>query len=84
LLLREPTPRSYSLVFSEVKALAETAAGRSRKYGIVASTSRPANPYGNAICESFIKTLKREGIYTNRHNILEPWRKNIEEFIEEY
>ena len=25
--------------------------------------SRPANPYDNASCESFIKTLKREEIY---------------------
>ena len=82
-MLREPTPGSYSLAFSEVKALAETAAGRRRKYGIVASTSRPANPYGHAICESFIKTRKREGICRNRHNILEPLRTNIEEFIEE-
>ena len=29
------------------------------KYGMVASMSRPANPYDNASCESFMKTLKR-------------------------
>ena len=28
--------------------------------------TRPANPYDNASCESFIKTLKREEIYANR------------------
>jgi putative transposase len=54
------------------------------KYGIVASMSRPANPYDNASCESFMKTLKREEIYTNRYNNLEQLRTNIEEFIEEY
>ena len=42
--------------------------------------SRPANPYDNASCESFIKTLKREEIYAN----LEHQRPNIEEFIERY
>jgi transposase InsO family protein len=54
------------------------------KYGMVASMSRPANPYDNASCESFMKTLKQEEIYTNRYNDLEQLRTNIEEFIEEY
>jgi transposase InsO family protein len=54
------------------------------KYGIVPSMSRPANPYANASCESFIKTLKREEIYTNRYDNLEQLRTNIEEFIEQY
>src|SRR5438128_3329807 len=54
------------------------------KYGIVASMSRPANPYDNASCESFMKTLRREEIYANRYNNLEQLRTNIEEFIEEY
>jgi putative transposase len=54
------------------------------KYGRVASMSRPANPYDNASCESFMKTLKREEIYANRYNDLEQLRTNIEEFIEEY
>jgi len=54
------------------------------KYGIVPSMSRPANPYDNASCESFIKTLKREEIYANRYDNLEHLRTNIEEFIEEY
>jgi transposase InsO family protein len=51
---------------------------------MVASLSRPANPYDNASCESFMKTLKREGIYTNQYNNLEQLRTNIEEFIKEY
>src|SRR5437879_7480497 len=54
------------------------------KYGIVASMSRPANPYDNASCESFMKTLKREEIYANRYDNLEQLRTNIEEFVEEY
>jgi putative transposase len=54
------------------------------KYGMVASMSRPANPFDNASCESFIKTLKREEIYANRYDNLEHLRANIAEFIEQY
>jgi transposase InsO family protein len=55
-----------------------------KKHGMVPSMSRPANPYDNASCESFIKTLKREEIYTNDYENLEHLRGNIEEFIERY
>src|SRR5260370_9548088 len=51
---------------------------------IVPSMSRPANPYDNASCESFIKTLKREEIYANQYEDLEHLRANIEEFIDQY
>jgi len=54
------------------------------KFGVVPSMSRPANPYDNASCESFMKTLKREEIYANRYENLEHLRSNIEEFIEQY
>jgi len=33
------------------------------QHAMVPSMSRPANPYDNASCESFFKTLKREEIY---------------------
>jgi transposase InsO family protein len=46
--------------------------------------SRPANPYDHASCESFIKALKREEIYTNRYEDLGHMRVNIEESIEQY
>ena len=54
------------------------------KYHMIPSMSRPANPYDNASCESFIKTLKREEIYANKYDDLERLRTNIEEFMEEY
>jgi putative transposase len=53
-------------------------------HGIVSSMSRPANPYDNASCESFMKTLKREEIYANRYADLEHLRSNVETFIEQY
>ena len=48
------------------------------------SMSRPANPYDNASCESFMKTLKREEIYANQYQDLDHLRANIQEFIEQY
>ena len=51
---------------------------------VIPSMSRPANPYDNASCESFMKTLKREEIYANKYDHLENLRANIEEFIEQY
>ena len=54
------------------------------KHRMIPSMSRPANPYDNASCESFMKTLKREEIYANEYGDLEHLRANIEEFIEQY
>jgi transposase InsO family protein len=54
------------------------------RQGMTPSMSRPANPYDNASCESFIKTLKREEIRTNWYKNLEHLRANIEIFIEQY
>lgn len=53
-------------------------------HGVLPSMSRPANPYDNAACESFIKTLKREEIYANQYQDLLDLRAHIEEFIEQY
>jgi putative transposase len=53
-------------------------------HGMLPSMSRPANPYDNASCESFIRTLKREEIYANTYRDLEDLRAHIEQFIERY
>jgi putative transposase len=37
-----------------------------RQHKMVPSMSRPADPYDNASCESFMKTLKHEEIYAKR------------------
>jgi putative transposase len=55
-----------------------------RKHQAIPSMSRPANPYDNASCESFIKTLKQEEIYANGYRDLDHLRSNIEDFIERY
>jgi putative transposase len=46
--------------------------------------SRPANPYDNATCESFIKTLKREEIDATTYRDFEDLRTRLEKFIERY
>ena len=55
-----------------------------QEHRMIPSMSRPANPYDNATCESFLKTLKREEIYANDYQTLEHLAANIETFIEEY
>jgi transposase InsO family protein len=53
-------------------------------HGMLASMSRPANPYDNASCESFMRTLKREEIYANTYRDLDDLRAHVEEFIDCY
>ena len=55
-----------------------------RLHGIVPSMSRPANPYDNAFCESFMRTLKREEIDARAYRDLDDLRAHIAEFIEQY
>jgi putative transposase len=54
------------------------------KHQMVASMSRPGNPYDNARCERFMRTLKQEEIYASAYRDLEHLRSNLEEFIERY
>jgi transposase InsO family protein len=52
--------------------------------GMIPSMSRPANPYDNAFCESFMKTLKQEEIYCNQYGDFRELSEHIEEFIGNY
>ena len=47
------------------------------------SMSRPASPWENGTCESFIKTLKREEIDARRYASFTQLRDHLEEFIEQ-
>jgi putative transposase len=53
-------------------------------HGILPSMSRPGNPYDNAFCESFIKTLKREQIYAHKYQYIDELSAHLEEFIDQY
>lgn len=51
-------------------------------HGIQISMSRPANPWDNAACESFIKTLKYEEVYRTEYRDLAEARAGIGVFLE--
>ncbi len=53
-----------------------------KDHGISISMSRKANPYDNAYCESFIKTLKYEEVYQKEYQSLDEARESIEHYIE--
>jgi transposase InsO family protein len=46
------------------------------------SMSRKGNPYDNAACESFMKTLKYEEVYRNEYRDFQEARARISEFLE--
>lgn len=48
------------------------------------SMSRPASPWENAYCESFLRTLKSEEINGRAYSTLEELEQNIENFIERF
>ena len=53
-------------------------------HGMIPSMSRPGNPYDNAKCERFMKTLKQEEIRCHEYRDIEDLRTNIEVFIDRY
>ncbi len=54
------------------------------EHGIEPSMSRAGRPYDNAMCESFIKTLKQEEIYTRQYRDRVDLEFHIAEFLEQY
>jgi transposase InsO family protein len=54
------------------------------EHGIVPSMSRPGNPYDNAKCERFMKTLKQEEIYCSAYKDIDDLRANLSHFLETY
>jgi len=50
--------------------------------GIDISMSRKGNPWDNAACESFMKTLKYEEVHRNEYRDLAEARASIREFLE--
>ena len=53
-----------------------------KDHGVTISMSRKGNPYDNAFCESFMKTLKYEEVYRQDYCDLADARTSIERFIE--
>jgi putative transposase len=56
--------------------------GLLKEHGIRISMSRSGNPYDNAACESFMKTLKYEEVFRQEYRDLAEARSSIERFLE--
>ena len=56
--------------------------GLLQQHQIQISMSRKGNPYDNAACESFIKTLKYEEVYRTEYRDLADAHAQIGEFLE--
>jgi putative transposase len=56
--------------------------GLLQSHGIQISMSRKGNPWDNAACESFMKTLKYEEVLRNDYRDLAEARSSIREFLE--
>lgn len=54
-----------------------------QEHGICISMSRTGNPWDNAACESFMKTLKYEEVYRSEYRDLADAYARIGEFLEE-
>jgi putative transposase len=54
-----------------------------KEHGIEISMSRKANPWDNAACESFMKTLKYEEVHRNEYRNLAEARASVHEFVEQ-
>jgi putative transposase len=53
-----------------------------RDHGLLISISRKANPWDNAACESFLKTLKDEEVYLTEYRGLAGARASLGVFLE--
>ena len=56
--------------------------GLLKAHQITISMSRKGNPYDNAFCESFMKTLKYEEVHRQEYRDLADARTSIEQFLE--
>lgn len=57
--------------------------GLLKEHAIQISMSRRANPWDNAACESFMKTLKQEEVYRAEYRDLSDARARIGQFLEQ-
>jgi putative transposase len=82
--LRQPRPGLVHHSDRGVQYASNAYIGLLLEHGIQPSMSRAGNPYDNAKCESFIKTLKEEEIHTRRYRDRADLEAHIGEFIERY
>jgi len=81
---RQPAPGLVHHSDRGVQYASATYVGLLERQRIQGSMSRAANPYDNARCESFIKTLKQEEIYCGEYTSLEDLEAHVAAFIDGY
>jgi transposase InsO family protein len=84
LALRRPAPGLVHHSDRGVQYAAREYVALLLEHGIAPSMSRAGNPYDNAKCESFMKTLKQEEIYTRQYRDRADLEAHIAQFLEQY
>jgi transposase InsO family protein len=79
---RSPAPGLVHHSDRGVQYASDDYTGLLKKRGANISMSRKGNPYDNATCESFMKTLKNEEVYRQEYRDLAEARASIARFLE--
>jgi putative transposase len=82
LLERQPSPGLIHHSDRGVQYASHAYSEMLKQHGATISMSRKGNPYDNAACESFMKTLKQEEVYRNEYRDFQDARSSIGEFLE--
>lgn len=79
---RKPQPGLVHHSDRGVQYASQEYTGLLKEHQTQISMSRKGNPYDNAACESFMKTLKYEEVYRNEYRDFHEARTSIQEFLE--
>lgn len=82
LVEREPSPGLVHHSDRGVQYASHVYTELLKHHHAIISMSRKGNPYDNAACESFMKTLKQEEVYRNEYRDFHDARSSIGEFLE--
>ena len=81
---RRPPPGLVHHSDRGIQYASEEYTGILGEHGLLSSMSRAGNPWDNAACESFMKTLKAEQIDGRRYATLEELQQDIAAFLDGY
>jgi putative transposase len=82
LIERQPPPGLVHHSDRGVQYAAHDYTGLLKRHQATISMSRKGNPYDNAACESFMKTLKHEEVYRNEYRDFQDTHASIGDFLE--
>jgi putative transposase len=82
LLTRRPAPGLVHHSDRGIQYASHDYTGLLKEHEITISMSRKGNPYDNAACESFVKTLKYDEVYRNEYRDFDDARRSIGQFLD--